>query len=64
MTQDDHWVTQDDPWVNQDDQRVTQDDPWMTQDDSLTASGRYLLWLSLSNLLWCPWVTPGNPPMT
>ena len=24
----------------------------------------FFLSLSLSHLLWCPWVTPGNPPMT
>ena len=33
---------------------------------SLPPSDRYLLWLSLSlsHLLWCPWLIPGNPPMT
>ena len=32
----------------------------------LPASDRYLLWLSLSlsRLLWCPWLIPGNHPMT
>ena len=32
----------------------------------LTHSDRYLLWLSLSlsHLPWCPWLIPGNPPMT
>ena len=34
--------------------------------DCLTYSDRYLLWLSLSlsHLLWCPWLIPGNPSMT
>ena len=33
---------------------------------SLRYSDRYLLWLSLSlsHLLWCPWLVPGNPPLT